>query len=149
MSEKKDDLKPGEIELKEAPDDVPKVWEQITVYKERTQNREVIEFLNLETSDLRHKGGIVIAVQRQTPQGIQTQPIRHEFEFPEGWTREQCFKEFDEQATLAVTAWQEERAKEAAIARSKIVTPPKGSGTILGPSGKPMNRQERRRRSRG
>ena len=151
MSEEKnepdDELKPGEIELKEAPDDVPQVWETITIHKERTQNREIIEFHNEETGVSSFKGGIIIALQRQTPQGIQTQPIRHEFHFPADWTYQQCKEHFDEQGQLAVEKWQEDQAKAAAAARQRIVAPPKGA-QILGPGGKPMNRQERRRKRR-
>lgn len=143
---KDDELKPDEIELKDAPDDIPHIWEAVQVYKERTQNREVIEFKNVETGECHYKGGIIIALQRQTPQGIVTQPIRHDFHFPEGWTREKCFKHFDEQGRKAATEWQEEQAKAAS--RRQIVAPPQAGPQIIGPGGKPPNRKQRRRRRR-
>jgi hypothetical protein len=141
-----------EIELKEAPDNIPHKWEEITVYKERTQNREVIEFKDILTGECHFRGGIIIVVQRRTPAGIQGQPYRHEFDFPEGWTREQCFENFDSEGQKAAMLWQQQQHEAAMAARKAVVgakqMPNQGGPQILGPKGKPMqgNRKQRRRR---
>lgn len=139
---KDDELKPDEVELKEASSDISCIWEAIQIYKERTQNREVIELKNLDTGECHYKGGIIIALQRNTPQGIATQPIRHEFDFPEGWTREKCFKHFDAQGQKAAEEWQ----AKAAASRRQIVAPPQaGSGVVKRIDEQRKGRRKRRR----
>lgn len=145
MSEKKK----GEIELKEAPNDVPHQWEKITVYKERTESREVIEFKDIKTGQCHYKGGIIIAVQRRTPQGIMTQPVRHEFDFPADWTRQQCFDDFDSEGQKAAMLWQQRQHEAAMAQRQQVVgakNMPNGGPELLGPKGKPMQAKRRQRR---
>jgi len=133
-----------EIELEDAPEDTgPPTWGKITVYKDKS-HREVIELQDLITEESVFKGGIIIAVQG--PRGVQ--PYRHEFLFTTGWTMQQCFDNFDEEAQKAAEQWQQYQRKAAEDARKQIVAPRQAGPAILGPGGKPANRQERRRNRR-
>ena len=137
MSEKKKD----EVELKEAPESKDADWGEITVYKEPEQSREVIELKSIKTGKCLFKGGIIIAVQ----QPDRVVPYRHEFEFPDGWTREECFANFDDEAQKAATLWQKRQYDAAMAARKQVVSAGGRTPQLLGPSGKPAGSGRRRR----
>jgi len=84
--------------------------------------KSYVPVLRCFIAETRYEGTVGI----QTPRGI----MPMDFPFPEDYTLEKCFEDFEEVAKREVNSQMEE-AKKAAAERNRIITP----GTAIPPQG--------------
>lgn len=115
-------------EIKQYTDEEGKaVTARVTINPISLKPVEVLNEVKLIVNEVRFFGTYTIPHPKMGP-------MRFQFEFPEGWTLEECFNKFEQEAKKDFDKLQEEAQKEAAT--PKIWTPgqSQGNGGLIVPN---------------
>ena len=117
-------------------------WSRVQVFVDNHE-RELIELTGVDDGKVTRMGGIVIQVKPPpNMKQLGPQQFRHQFTFPETYSIQECFDNFDNCAEKAVKEWDTERRRLAEEAQKQIITAPQ----LVGVGGQPLNRRQRRAR---